>query len=66
MIHHTRAILSYRISNTLDAKLVADTLNNPILCYGKPDIVNTDQGSQYTSFDFTATLSALNINISMG
>ncbi|OSS42516.1 Mobile element protein [Desulfurella amilsii] len=61
----TRAILSYKISNTIDTKLVSDTLNNAILCYGKPDIFNTDQGTQYTAFNFTAILSSLNIEISM-
>lgn len=56
---------SYNISNIMDVKLVAYTLNNAILCYKKPDILNTDHGSQYTSFDYIAKLSSLNIKISM-
>ncbi|PMP87185.1 MAG: hypothetical protein C0173_09800 [Desulfurella sp.] len=42
---HTRAILSYRLSNSIDTKLVVDTLNDAIDTFGKPDIFNTDQGS---------------------
>jgi len=46
---YTRAVLSYKLSNSIDTKLVVDTLNDAISVYGKPDIFNTDQGSQYTS-----------------
>jgi putative transposase len=62
---HTRAILSYRLSNSIDTKLVVDTLNDAIAVYGKPDIFNTDQGSQYTSDEFISILTKKNIKISM-
>ena len=62
---HTRAILSYRLSNSIDTKLVADTLNDAIDTFGKPDIFNTDQGSQYTSEEFISILSKADVKISM-
>lgn len=62
---HTRAILSYRLSNSIDTKLVSDTLNDAIDIYGKPDIFNTDQGSQYTSEEFISILSKIDVKISM-
>ena len=62
---YTRGILSYRLSNSIDTKLVVDTLNDAIAVYGKPDIFNTDQGSQYTSDEFISILTKEDVKISM-
>jgi putative transposase len=47
---HTRMVLSWRISNTLEADFCAEALNEAIYRFGPPDIMNRDQGSQFTSF----------------
>lgn len=62
---HTRAILSYKISNTMDASLAIDVLKDAINRYGKPKIFNSDQGSQYTSHQHTRLLEDNGIQISM-
>lgn len=62
---HSKAILSYKISNTMDAALAVDVLENAIGKYGKPKIFNSDQGSQYTSRQHTRLLGANGIQISM-
>ncbi len=61
----SRKILSYRISNTLDAQFCIDALNEAIYNYGPPDIFNSDQGSQFTCSDFISVLKNHKINISM-
>ena len=62
---YSKAVLSWRISNTMDTALVMDVLNEALLIYGKPEIFNTDQGSQYTSYIHTQTLKDNGITISM-
>jgi putative transposase len=62
---HSKAILSWRISNTMDTDLVMGVLNEALSKYGKPEIFNTDQGSQYTSYIHTQTLKDNGITISM-
>jgi len=62
---YSKAVLSWRISNTMDTALVMDVLDVALLKYGKPDIFNTDQGSQYTSYIHTQTLRDNDITISM-
>ena len=62
---HSKAILSWRISNTMDTDLVMGVLNEALSKYGKPEIFNTDQGSQYTSCIHTQTLKDNGITISM-
>jgi len=62
---YSKAVLSWRISNTMDTELVMDVLNEALLKYGKPEIFNTDQGSQYTSYIHTQTLKDNGITISM-
>ena len=62
---YSKAVLSYRISNTMDADLVMSVLNEALSLYGKPEIFNTDQGSQYTSCIHTDTLKQNGITISM-
>ena len=62
---HSRRILSWRLSNTLTADFCVEALEEAIARYGKPEIMNTDQGSQFTSADFISTLTAHGIAISM-
>ena len=61
---HSRYILSWKLSNTMDTDFCLDSLNEA-LEINKPLIFNTDQGSQYTSDDFTSRLIEQNIQISM-
>jgi hypothetical protein len=46
---HSKAVLSYKISNTMDSQLVMSVLNDALEKHPHPEIFNTDQGSQYTS-----------------
>ena len=62
---HTRKVLSWRISNTLEAGFCVEALNESIQKFGPPDIMNTDQGSQFTSFAWTDCLRHSGIRISM-
>lgn len=62
---HSRNLLSYRISNTMDRSFCIDALNEAMAKYGTPDYFNTDQGSQFTSEEFTAILKDNFIKISM-
>ena len=62
---HSKAVLSHKISNTMDSTLVMDVLNDALARYDKPEIFNTDQGSQYTSEIHTARLKKEGITISM-
>jgi len=61
---YSRKVLSWRLSNTLDAMFCVDCLEQA-LTLGKPEIFNTDQGSQFTSAEFTGRLQAAGIQISM-
>jgi putative transposase len=58
-------VLSWRISNTMDIYFCKSALEEALLNYGKPDIFNSDQGSQFTSRKFTECLKQENIKISM-
>ncbi len=62
---YSRKVLSWRLSNTMDTSFCISALDEAIETYGTPEIFNTDQGSQFTSFDFTAVLKQNNIRISM-
>jgi putative transposase len=62
---YSKAVLSWKISNTMDTDLVMGVLNEALARYGKPEIFNTDQGSQYTSYIHTQTLKDNGITISM-
>ena len=62
---HSKAILSYKISNSIDATLATDVLEDALAKYPKPKIFNSDQGSQYTSHEHTQLLKKHNIQISM-
>jgi len=61
---YSRYVLSWRLSNTLDADFCVDALEEA-LSKGRPEIFNTDQGSQFTSDAFTGTLLEHDIQISM-
>ncbi len=61
----SRKVLAWRLSNTMEADFCVAALEEAIARHGKPDIFNTDQGSQFTSFAFTATLKDAGIRISM-
>ena len=58
-------MLSWRLSTSLHADFCVDALEEALDCYGKPEIFNTDQGSQFTSEDFTKVLLDAEITISM-
>jgi putative transposase len=62
---YSRKVLSWRLSNTMDARFCVEALEDALMIHGKPEIFNTDQGSQFTSFDFTDVLKAHEIKISM-
>lgn len=62
---YSKAVLSWRISNTMDTTLVMGVLHEALNRYGQPEIFNTDQGCQYTSYIHTETLSNRGITISM-
>lgn len=61
---HSRYVLSWRLSNSLDGVFCVDALEEA-LKFGKPEIFNTDQGVQFTSEKFTSILESQNIRISM-
>jgi putative transposase len=61
----SRRVLSWRLSNTMDTSFCTEALEEAIMRFGKPDIFNTDQGSQFTSEAFTGILKANEIRISM-
>ena len=62
---HSRKVLSWRLSNTMDVDFCTNALEEALAKYGRPDIFNTDQGSQFTSFAFTNVLRENGIRISM-
>lgn len=62
---YSRKVLSWRISNTLDVHFCIDALQEAFDNFGKPDIFNSDQGSQFTSNAFTQLLKDREIQISM-
>jgi putative transposase len=65
MDKRSRKVLSWRVSNTLDTSFCVDALNEAIETYGPPKILNTDQGCQFTSEEFTGVLKQHDIRISM-
>jgi putative transposase len=61
----SRAVLAWRLSNTLGADFCVEALEEALARYGRPEIFNTDQGSQFTSEAFTGTLQRHGVRISM-
>ena len=62
---HSRRVLSWRVSNTLDTQFCIEALEEALQRYGRPEIFNTDQGAQFTSELFTGVLKDHGIAISM-
>ena len=62
---NTKKILSWKLSNTMDVKLTTDVLNQALSLYPKPEIFNSDQGSQYTAQAHVDILKEHDIKISM-
>lgn len=62
---HSRRVLSWRVSNSMDSDFCVDALEEALGRYGSPEIFNTDQGSQFTSEAFTGVLKEANVDISM-
>ncbi len=61
----SRRVLSWRLSNTLSADFCVEALEDALRKYGQPEIFNTDQGSQFTSNEFTDVLKTAGVKISM-
>jgi putative transposase len=61
----SRRVLAWRLSITLEAAFCIEALEEALARYGRPEIFNTDQGSQFTSHDFTSVLLKNEIAISM-
>lgn len=61
----SRRVLAWRLSNTLHTSFCLEALEEALLRFGTPEIFNTDQGSQFTSDDFTGVLLSRDIRISM-
>src|SRR5258708_31220770 len=60
-----RRVLSWRLSITMEAAFCVETLEDALARHGRPEIFNTDQGSQFTGAAFTAVLAGNGIAISM-
>ena len=61
----SRAVLAWRLSNTLGAEFCVEALEEALSHYGRPEVFNTDQGSQFTSEAFTGLLRVHGVQISM-
>jgi putative transposase len=61
----SRAVLSWRLSNTMDTSFCVAALEDALARFGRPEIFNTDQGSQFTSTAFTGALKKAGVRISM-
>lgn len=61
----SRKVLSWKLSISLDTAFCIEAVEEALACYGKPEIFNTDQGSQFTSMAFTQVLIQNDIKISM-
>ncbi len=61
----TRHVLAWRLSTNMDAGFCVEALAEALARYGRPEIFNTDQGSQFTSFEFTGVLKDADVTISM-
>lgn len=62
---YSRKVLSWRVSNSMDTPFCVEALKEALSRYGEPEIFNTDQGSQFTSTDFTKVFKGLKTKISM-
>lgn len=62
---HSRKVLAQRVSNTMEAVFRVEALKEALARFGRPEVFNTDQGSQFTSSAFTGVLQAAGVQISM-
>lgn len=62
---HSRKVLSWRLSNSMDTEFCVEALQEALAHYGTPQLFNTDQGSQFTSEAFTGVLADAQVMISM-
>lgn len=62
---HSRYVLNWSVSNTMDAEWCKEALEEAVALHGKPEIINTDQGSQFTSEIFTDYVLSNDIRLSM-
>ena len=62
---HTRRVLAWRVSITMEVEFCLEAVRDAMARHGKPQIFNTDQGSQFTSADFTGLLADNGVAISM-
>ena len=62
---YSRRVLSWRISNSMDASFCVDCLEDALRVHGRPEVFNSDQGAQFTSNAFTGVLKREGIAISM-
>ena len=61
----SRKVLAWRLSNTQDARFCVEALQEALALHGTPEVFNSDQGSQFTSREFTSVLEAKGVTISM-
>jgi len=61
----TREVLAWRLSNALEAEFCVEALNEALVRFGPPSIMNTDQGSQFTSWAWTDRLRQAGVRISL-
>ena len=61
----SRAVLAWRLSNSMDVSFCLEALDEALARFGRPEVFNTDQGSQFTSAAFTGRLATAEIRISM-
>jgi len=62
---YSRRVLAWRLSITMEAAFCVEALEEALARHGKPDVFNTDQGSQFTGQDFTGVLLKAGVAISM-
>jgi putative transposase len=62
---HSRKILSWRVSNTLESEFCIEAQEEALVRHGRPEIFNTDQGAQFTSQGFVGLLESHGIQVSM-
>jgi len=62
---YSRFVLNWSLSNTMEAEWCRQLIEDAIISYGKPDILNTDQGAQYTSDVFSLFITGSDIRLSM-
>lgn len=62
---HSRKVLAWRISNTMETHFCVEALEGALALYDAPEIYNTEQGTQFTSWDFTVVLKTHGIKISI-